>query len=431
MPNARIKIYAISYNVAHTGFTRVMHSILSHLDSRQFEVHYLGIGGGKAMYGQQDNVKIYPHDPRKEGDVFRSYLAKDLMEKDPPDILFVINDLWMFKPYDRILRQFRERTKFVTYTPFDGTLEDPSYLRFFEKNDSFVTYTKFGRRETEKGLKELRLAGKISDFPSIATIPHGVDRQRFFPKYGKPDEANWTAGRKTAKRKVFGPELAATDSFIVLNANRPTPRKRMDLTIEGFTRFAGGKPKNVKLCLHHALLMPEEKKEIEALVNKWKINDRLIWSTVNHPEEHFSDAQLNELYNACDVGINTSQGEGWGMIAFEHAATGAAQIVPSHSACGELWSSSALVLPTAKKRQEPPHPMAFREVTATDVAAALERLYTDRQFLRNMSKKAYENACRPEYSWQCIGKQWGGLFKQVAHEKPSTVHRQPSADVAV
>lgn len=30
-------------------------------------------------------------------------------------------------------------------------------------------------------------------------------------------------------------------------------------------------------------------------------------------------------------------GEGWGMVSFEHVATGAVQIVPDRSACGKLW----------------------------------------------------------------------------------------------
>ena len=31
------------------------------------------------------------------------------------------------------------------------------------------------------------------------------------------------------------------------------------------------------------------------------------------------DEALNLIYNACDVGINTANGEGWGLVPFEHA----------------------------------------------------------------------------------------------------------------
>jgi hypothetical protein len=58
----------------------------------------------------------------------------------------------------------------------------------------------------------------------------------------------------------------------------------------------------------------------------------------------FSDEQLNFLYNACDVGINTTTGEGWGMPSFEHAATRAAQIVPHHTSLADLWKGVLIPL---------------------------------------------------------------------------------------
>ena len=44
------------------------------------------------------------------------------------------------------------------------------------------------------------------------------------------------------------------NAFIVLNASRFDQRKRIDLTVEGFARFAAGKPANVRPRLHHAIL---------------------------------------------------------------------------------------------------------------------------------------------------------------------------------
>lgn len=413
MSNTPKRIFALGYNVKHTGFTRVMHSILSHLDPKEFEVHYLGIGSGHIMYGERDHVKIYPHDPRKDGDVFRSYLARDLMRQSPPHILFAINDLWMFKAYDRIFESFREQTKFISYTPFDGKLKEPSPLKFFKNNHAFVTYTEFGKRQTEAGLERLHQEQGPMTFPPIFTIPHGVDQGRFFPLGGRPGEKKWKLGRLKAKRKIFRSDLATEDSFIVLNANRPTTRKCIPLTIEGFAHFAKGKPANVKLCLHHALIAPEEKEAIEFQIDKWGLQDRLIWRRAKHPEEHFTDAQMNLLYNACDVGVNTSMGEGWGLVSFEHAATGAAQIVPEHSACKELWQGAAELLPSKVKIDKPANPIQFVKVSAEDVADRLERLYVDRRYLQDMSLKGFLNATKPEYSWHTIGKKWGLLFNQI------------------
>jgi len=41
--------------------------------------------------------------------------------------------------------------------------------------------------------------------------------------------------------------------------------------------------------------------------------------------------------HACDVGVNTCKGEGFGLVNFEHAACRVAQVVPNHTSCKELF----------------------------------------------------------------------------------------------
>jgi glycosyltransferase involved in cell wall biosynthesis len=45
------------------------------------------------------------------------------------------------------------------------------------------------------------------------------------------------------------------------------------------------------------------------------------------PPNTLSDAQINEIYNLTDIGINTSDGEGFGLCQLEHLYTGAPQVV--------------------------------------------------------------------------------------------------------
>ncbi|HYH84552.1 MAG TPA: glycosyltransferase, partial [Pyrinomonadaceae bacterium] len=129
-----------------------------------------------------------------------------------------------------------------------------------------------------------------------------------------------------------------------------------------------------------------------------------------------SAQQLNRVYNACDVGINTSSAEGWGLPSFEHAATRAAQIVPRHSACAELWEGAALMLePTLKIINEKILTEGWL-VSPESVAEALERLYADRKLLGEMSERAYRTATRAEYRWENISARWDALFRQVLAE---------------
>ena len=100
-------------------------------------------------------------------------------------------------------------------------------------------------------LREKHGAG---EFPAVDVIPHGVDRSRFHPFPGLLQTSFASPGRAEAKRKVFAGLEDLANSFIVLNASRFDKRKRIDVTIGGFARFAAGKPANVRLCLHHAIL---------------------------------------------------------------------------------------------------------------------------------------------------------------------------------
>ena len=71
------------------------------------------------------------------------------------------------------------------------------------------------------------------------------------------------------------------NGFIVLNANRNQPRKRMDLTMEGFSLFAKDKPENVFLHLHIGL--KDIGWDLKYLAKRYQLADRLIYSTRSTP----------------------------------------------------------------------------------------------------------------------------------------------------
>ncbi|MGH3089579.1 MAG: glycosyltransferase family 4 protein [Rubrobacteraceae bacterium] len=326
------------------------------------------------------------------GDVFGAYQAREFVEKHRPEVVFLVNDLWILGKYARVLSGLR--TRIVCYCPLDGKIADDSLIEPLAAFDRLVVYTRFARREFE------RAAGRGGfSLPDATIIPHGVDTDVFRP-LSKEE-------RLAARRNLLPNE--AHEPFIVLNANRPQPRKRVDLTIEGFALFARSKPPNVKLCLHHAVANPEERQEILRLAEFHGISERLIVS-----DAPATDEKLNEIYNASDVGINTAMGEGWGLVSFEHAATGAAQIVPRHSACAELWKDAAEFLEPANTLVPDFSILEMQTVSPKGIAAALERLYVDHEYRREMSRAAFRNATRPEYRWDEISRRWRRLFDEVA-----------------
>ena len=219
----------------------------------------------------------------------------------------------------------------------------------------------------------------------------------------------FTIDRGDIKKKVFPHLKNPESSFIVLNANRYDSRKRIDLTIKGFGKFAEGK-ENVWLYLHHAIANEEEKKEIQRLANENRCADKIMLNLNTTDRKYIIDNTLNELYNACDVGVNTSMGEGWGMVSFEHAATGAAQILPEDPAGRELWQANALYLRT--KNRYIPHgsPFAMVEVYPSELGEQLNYLYQNGGTLLKHSQQAYNHLLNDQFLWSNISREWKNIL---------------------
>ena len=405
----RIKIIAIGFNTYGTGLTRVMHSIMRRLADRH-EIHYLGIGySGETV--RDRGLTIYPTNP-EGGDVFAAFQAKRLIEEIEPALVFILHDIWIFEYYLRILGPFRDRLKIVAYIPLDGNIINEEDAAPLEQADRVAVYTHWARGQFEGAFERLRAKRGAGAFPAVDVIPHGVDLESFHPLPELLEASLDSAGRVQAKRRVFGDLPSLEDSFIVLNASRPDKRKRVDLTVEGFAKFAAEKPANVRLCLHHAIMGEPEQEMIDSLIKRFGLEERLHLNPI--AGGIVSDHELNLIYNACDVGINTTMGEGWGMVNLEHGATGAAQIVPAHSACAELWSGRAELITPARSYIPEFSVLEMGEVSPAGVAEALDNLYRDPQRRRQLARAAFEAGQNPAHSWDTIIEQFDNLFTELA-----------------
>lgn len=319
----------------------------------------------------------------------------ELLERQRPDVVLCSLDVWQLPPYLKAAAEASWRPPIVAYCPIDAPLSPQHDLSALTELDALAVPTQFGATTAKAALD---LQGVAVRRP-VAVIPHGVDATRFQAVDGKQSRA-----------RLFPREPDLAEAFVVLNANRNQPRKRLDLTLEGFALFAADKPADVRLLLHSGTI--DLGSSTEALAHELGILDRLL--RIRHQRDHpvIDDEQLNLVYSAAQVGVNTCTSEGWGLIAFEHAAAGAAQVLPDHSACGELWSGAADLLPAT--------PLVVQagkveggEVEADDLAAALERLHSDPQHLAEQSSLARERARLPELQWDSVARRFDGLLRAV------------------
>lgn len=399
-----MKLIAIGFNTAGTGLTRVMHAIMRRLADRH-EIHYLGIGySGETV--RDRGLTIYPTNPNG-GDVFAVFQAASLIKQIDPQLVFILHDIWMFDYYLHILGTYRQRLKIVCYIPLDGKITSEKEAAALENADRVVVYTDFARKEFQHAFLRLREKGQ-ADFPAVSVIPHGVDGDRFYPFPELLAAEFDSSSRVAAKQRVFRDLPGINDSFIVLNASRPDKRKRIDLTIQGFAAFAADKPPNVRLCLHHAIIGAAEEEQINSLIRRFGLEQRVYLNPLAGGV--VGDQELNLLYNACDVGINTSMGEGWGLVSFEHGAAGAAQVVPDHTACTELWSGRAELIPPARSYIPEFSVLEMSEVSPVAVAQSLNSLYADPLCCQRFAQLSFTAAQNPKYSWDTIAGQFDELF---------------------
>ena len=411
------KLLAVSDICVPTGLARVHRNILESL-TNDFDISVLA-----SNYHGEPHSEIWPIYPASNGgDLYGFARLKKLVDHVRPQIVFLYNDLWVIVRYLAILREVKLPMRIVVYCPIDGGPVDCEDIPAFIGVSAFVVCTKFAANMVDSASKDFVKSKAVSKFPKVEIIPHHTDTDSFFPLSPKLVQGKIIQGKSLA-RKVLFPQFERPDAlFIFLNANRNQPRKCIDTTIAAFALFAKNKPDTVKLYLHMG--SKDIGWDIVRLARRYGIEDRLLMSTLQENMVDVPNSQLNLIYNACDVGLNTAASEGWGLIAFEHAATGAAQIIPAHTACKELWQGHAVLVEPKLKSVLPHISAEYWLLDPQDVAEAMEKIYSDRYVKEELSAGALANARSAEYQPSMVGKKWTSLFmrvlKQPARQLPSS-----------
>ncbi|HTZ85330.1 MAG TPA: glycosyltransferase [Solirubrobacteraceae bacterium] len=397
---ARPRVLVVGHGAAATGFSRVADALIDGLrgvyDFCQFATNHRTerVEGGWPVYGNPDPL-----------DVHGLERLAQLIDRLRPQIVLVLHDLWFCSIHARRLASIPNGPSTVAYCPVDGVLTRPTLYSCLSLFDRLVAYNAFGEAELKKIQSEEAMSAPTRcSGDRIEVIPHGIDLERFYPL--SPHDL---LDRRAAKRELLG-DGAGEAGFLVLSAAKHDARKRLDLTIAGFARFAREKPREVKLYLHTAT--SREGVDLLQLAHRAGIADRVL-TTAGPPEDDpaVDEHTLNLIYNACDVGLSTSSGEGWGLVSCEHAATGAAQVVPAHTGCEQLWNTTATTLPVRDQAEHIGLGMLRQFVAEEDVASVLHRLYADVHFRAEQGRRSHHLAQQDAYCWPRVAERWDALFQ--------------------
>lgn len=365
---------------SNTGFARVTHSILEHL-KKDHDVVVYGINytGDPHEYP----FKIYPAGAVNPSDKFGIGRIQQIVERERPDFFICLNDLWIVNQvWERIhLLKSQLNFKFIAYFPTDSEWYPLPMLRFIEDWDFAITFTpEQAQRLMAHGIKPKKLG----------IMPHGLDQGKFYAI--DRDEA----------RKRLGLPL---DKFIVFNGNRNQPRKLIDQTIKAFAEFAKDKDDTI-LYLNmgekdlgwavQELFETEMRRRGADPAAKLAITPNMNYMTAP------PDEQLNLIYNAVDVGINTANGEGWGLVPFEHALCKKPQIVPAHTSCQDIWKGKGLLINVAAWISDKDLGVERGIVNYKHAAELIQLLYEDETYRKKVGEDCFEVTQNPAYRWDKI-----------------------------
>lgn len=378
--------------VSNTGFARVTHSVLEHL-SKHHEIVVFGINYAGDPHDYP--FKIYPAAAANPADRFGIGRIQTIVEAEKPDYVFCLNDLWIVNQvWERIhLLKNPLGFKFIAYFPTDSEWYPEQMLRYIKDWDFAITFTiEQAQRLLAHGITPKRLG----------VVPHGLDDGKFYPI--KTEQARDQLG-------------LPQDRFIVFNGNRNQPRKMVDQTIKAFAEFAIGRD-NTMLYLN---MMEKDL--------GWSVKDLFVCEMARRgldPTERLCltpsinymsappDTHLNLIYNAVDVGITTSNGEGWGLVPFEHALCKKPQVVPNHTSCRDIWKGAAMLIDVAAWITDKDLGVERGIVNFKHAAELLGELYDDKDLCNEVGDKCYEVTQNPSYRWDKVAEGFNKALQEVA-----------------
>ncbi len=379
---------------------------------RRFRYHHLGQQLVGAILRRQtrknglnyyDTVTIYPSSNRFQTEPFGVQRIREFTERIKPDIVFINNDSWIVNHIYEQIKDLHAAQKFkvMAYIPMDSE-NWLSGLEILNKVDYVVSYTQFGAEEFLK-------AGCQKP---IGVIHHGIDPTAFYP-----------LDKKDCRKKLNIDENA----FVVFNGNRNQGRKRQDVTIRAFAKFAKGKD-DARLYLHCGL--KDQGWDIIPLFNGAMVaegndpNGKLVLTSNTTQCPNVPVDLLRMIYATADVGINTSKGEGWGLVNHEHAACQVAQVVSNNTSSKEIFDGYGRCIDIEHIDVDMNFGRQMPVPSADHLASILEELYEDRKLLASYAKRCYDRALEAQFQWNTIALQFGQAFEEAAAQ-PWPVKEEP------
>ncbi len=398
----RILVGSDSPNVP-SGFAQQMKGLAQYLAREGHDVFYLGWQTRYDHDNAEWDFKVLGITSQ-----FGKRDWENAFKKSQPDIVISLGDAHMVDA----LAALRKRPLWFMYYPIDGHPISQLIGNVIRQADVPIAMANYGWQLTEN---ELKIKGQY--------IPHFYKPEEF---YKMDDEL------KPAIRKEMGiPE----DAFVFGSVARLNPRKHHQRLLMAFRTFLDKYPEdrdNIFLYLHLdprdplTFQDPNHNYQFLEWIDTMGISKNVLITPGNSYHSGLPVAHINKLYNAFDVHIIPTGGEGFGVPFIESAATGTPTIATNYTTTREhllLINPYTNTEIKDKKKQRGlavPYSKLYMELAQVNKAwidvdklvYAMEEYYTDKKLLEAHGKNAREYV-EQYYQYETIMEKWDELFDRV------------------
>jgi len=308
-----------------TGYSKVAYNLLKQLATLSPKVKTFHFGfqrhpGRQNVRKVPDGIVPYDaaanEDPKEDGFGFNK--IQEYLDMVNPDVVMIYNDPLIICKFIETMKHDKAKSPYKLWLYVDQVYQGiaaPLVKIMNEHADRIYCFTEHW--------KNVYL--KYENVPDVQVLEHAVDPTMFTTI---PQET-----RMSIRKNLNIPD----DGIVFLNANRNSERKRLDMTIAGLVRAMKRRPDAPIYGVIVTGLNPQTGAYYDvSRILMEELNDAGLDIQTYHrrfilvdsaPPNILGDDGINQLYNAADVGINTSDGEGFGLCQLEHMYVGAPQIV--------------------------------------------------------------------------------------------------------
>lgn len=312
MDNVRIMWFS-NAPWARTGYgaqTKIFVPRLAKLGHDMAVTAFYGLEGSTLNW---NGIPVYPRAAHPYGqDVLAAHSAHF-----QADICISLLDAWVFEP------AMFPRTRWVTWFPVDMNPIPPGVALKCAQAYQAIAYSRYG-------LEQAQAAGVNAVY-----VPHGYEPEQYYPMSD--------TDRARARELLQWPKSKFIVGMVAANKGAPS-RKSFPQALEAFANFhkrhadtmlylhtvegRNGEGVNLpEMCEHLGLRVGEDVKFVDAHAN-----------LIGLPEEYMAG-----VYNAIDVLLSPSMGEGFGIPILEAQACGCPVIVGEWTSMPELFFGGQMI----------------------------------------------------------------------------------------